>query len=164
VAVVSGPAKSGAPKVIALHGVGIARYLERNQMVRSSENYRLEVLPNDWWGEPLDAMLTRVLLQELTQRLPQSTVFASGGAVSGSGDATVELDVQRVDCDNAGNLVLVAQASVSSVRHPSPVRRNFEIRVPLPSTVPAGQAAATSAAVAEVADDITGMLVDLGRK
>jgi uncharacterized lipoprotein YmbA len=43
--------------------------------VRSSEDFRLDVSGNDWWGEPLDAMMGRVLTQELTQRLPGSTVF-----------------------------------------------------------------------------------------
>ena len=33
--------------------IGLARYLERSQIVRSSENYRLDVMSNDWWGEPL---------------------------------------------------------------------------------------------------------------
>ena len=30
----------------------------------SSENYRLDVMSNDWWGEPLGAMLSRVLTEE----------------------------------------------------------------------------------------------------
>ena len=62
---------AGGPKVIVLQQIGLARYLERSQIVRSSENYRLDVMPNDWWGEPLGAMLSRVLIDELSQRLPQ---------------------------------------------------------------------------------------------
>mgnify|MGYP003292823500 CR=1 FL=1 len=34
VAPVEGPVHSGAPKVIALHDIGTARYLERSQIVR----------------------------------------------------------------------------------------------------------------------------------
>ena len=41
-----------------LRQIGLARYLERSQIVRSSENYRLDVMANDWWGEPLGAMLS----------------------------------------------------------------------------------------------------------
>ena len=62
----------------------IARFLERSQIVRSSENYRLDVMSNDWWGEPLGAMVSRVLVEELGQRLPQSTVIGESGAVSAS--------------------------------------------------------------------------------
>ena len=66
IAPVQGRALSGAPKVIALQQLSIARYLERSQIVASSENYHLDVMENDWWGEPLGAMLSRVLVEELS--------------------------------------------------------------------------------------------------
>ena len=113
IAPVQGPVQNAGPKVVALQQVGTARYLERSQIVRSSENYRLDVMSNDWWGEPLSAMLGRVLIEELGQRLPQSVVIGETGAVSASPDATIELNVQRLDEDASGNLVLQAQASVS---------------------------------------------------
>ena len=75
IAPVPGRVQTGGPKVIALQQISTARFLERSQIVRSSENYRLDVMSNDWWGEPLGAMLSRVLIEELGQRLPQSTVF-----------------------------------------------------------------------------------------
>src|SRR4029077_19641459 len=74
IAPVPGAVQSGGPKVVALQQISMARYLERSQIVRSSENYRLDGIPNDWWGEPLGAMLSRVLIEELGQRLPQSVV------------------------------------------------------------------------------------------
>src|SRR5271166_561972 len=81
IAPAQGPAQTSGPKVIALQQISMARYLERSQIVRSSENYRLDVMSNDWWGEPLGAMLSRVLIEELSQRLPQSTVIGETGAV-----------------------------------------------------------------------------------
>jgi len=80
IAPVQGKVLSGAPKVIALQQLSIARYLERSQIVASSENYHLDVMENDWWGEPLGAMLSRVLVEELGQRLPQSTVISESGS------------------------------------------------------------------------------------
>src|SRR5689334_24607429 len=97
IAPVPGRVQSVAPKVIALQQISTARFLERSEIVRSSENYRLDVMSNDWWGEPLGAMLSRVLVENLGQRLPQSTVFAESGAVSASPDATIELNMQRLD-------------------------------------------------------------------
>ena len=94
-----------------LQQIAIAHFLERSQIVRSSENYRLDVMSNDWWGEPLGAMLSRVLIEELGQRLPQSTVIADNGAVSARPDATIELNIQRLDEDAAGNLILQAQVA-----------------------------------------------------
>jgi len=125
IAPVQGPVQSGGPKVIVLQQISTAHYLERSQIVRSSENYRLDVMSNDWWGEPLSAMLSRVLTEELGQRLPQSTVIGETGAVSASPDATIELNVQRLDEDASGNVVLQAQSSVSFKGRPAPVLRSF---------------------------------------
>src|SRR6201993_262806 len=105
IAPVSGAAQTGGPKIVAIQQISLARYLERSQIVRSSENYRLDVMSNDWWGEPLGAMLSRVLVEELGQRLPQSTVFNESGAVTASPDAMIELNVQRLDEDASGNLL-----------------------------------------------------------
>ena len=65
VAPVQGRVQSGGPKVIALQQISMARYLERSEIVRSSENYRLDVMANDWWGEPLDAMIGRTLVRRI---------------------------------------------------------------------------------------------------
>src|SRR6185312_15775795 len=164
VAPVPGPVRNGGPKVVALHEVNVAHYLDRSHIVRSSENYRLDVAGNDWWGESPGAMLTRVLVEELSQRLPHSTVYASGGAVSATPDATVELDIQRMDLDDAGILVLIAQVGVSFRTRPSDrVRRlRFDVR-PSGASVSA-QVAATSAAVGQLADGIAGMLVAPGAR
>jgi len=75
IAPVSGPEHSGAPNIVLLQQIGLERYLDRLQIVHSSENYRLEVMANDQWGEPLGAMLGRILTTELGQRLPRSAVI-----------------------------------------------------------------------------------------
>ena len=165
IAPVPGSEQFGAPKVVALHGVGTPRYLQRNQIVRSSEGYQLDLRTNGWWGEPLDAMLSRVLAEDLTQRLPQSTVYTSSGAVSGSPQATIEIELRRLDLDRSGKLLLIAQGSVSFKNRASPDTRTFQISEPLPSPGVEGQVAATSTALARMADRIAGMLVaEPGRK
>jgi uncharacterized protein len=159
IAPIPGTPQSGAPKVIALQQISTAHYLERTQIVRSSENYRLDVMSNDWWGEPLSAMLSRVLVEELGQRLPQSTVIGESGAVTASPDATVELNVQRLDEDASGNLLLQAQASVSVKGRGSPVLRNFRFAVPPPTPGIPGEVTAISAAVGQLADGLASMLL-----
>jgi uncharacterized lipoprotein YmbA len=159
IAPVQGPVQPGGPKVIVLQQISIAHYLERSQIVRSSENYRLDVMSNDWWGEPLSAMLSRVLTEELGQRLPQSTVIGETGAVSASPDATVELNVQRLDEDAAGNVVLQAQASVSFKGRPGPVLRSFRFVVTPPAAGVQGEVTAISTALGQLADGVASMLV-----
>ncbi|HWO86107.1 MAG TPA: PqiC family protein [Stellaceae bacterium] len=159
IAPVQGPVHPAGPKVIVLQQISTAHYLERSQIVRSSENYRLDVMSNDWWGEPLSAMLSRVLTEELGQRLPQSTVIGETGAVSASPDATVELNVQRLDEDASGNLVLQAQASVSFKGRPGPVLRSFRFVVTPPAAGIQGEVTAISTALGQLADGLALMLV-----
>src|SRR5438874_195188 len=159
IAPVSGATQAGGPKVVALQQISMARYLERSQIIRSSENYRLDVMSNDWWGEPLGAMLSRVLTEELGQRLPQSTVIGETGAVSASPDATLELNMQRLDEDASGNVVLQAQASVSFKGRPGPVLRSFRFVVTRPAPDIQGEVTAISIAVGQLADGLASMLV-----
>jgi uncharacterized lipoprotein YmbA len=161
IAPMSGAVQSGGPKVVALQQISVARFLERSQIVRSSENYRLDVMSNDWWGEPLSAMLARVLVEELGQRLPQSTVIGESGAVTASPDATVELNLQRLDEDASGNLILQAQASVSFKGRGPPALRSFRFAVPPPAPGVPGEVTAISTAVGQLADGLASML--LGR-
>jgi uncharacterized lipoprotein YmbA len=158
IAPVQGRALSGASKVVALQQISIARYLERSQIVASSENYRLDVRENDWWGEPLAAMLSRVLVEELGQRLPQSTVIGESGALTASPDATVELNIQRLDEDASGNLLLQAQASVAFRGRGAPVLRSFRFTVPPPAPGIPGEVTAISTAVGQLADGLASML------
>ena len=159
VAPAQGPVQTGAPKVIAIQQISLSRYLERSEIVRSSENYRLDVMSNDWWGEPLGAMLTRILVEELTQRLPQSTAFRESGAVTASPDATIELNIQRLDEDASGSLVLQAQASVNFKGQRAPVLRNFRFVVTPPAADIQGEVNAISTAVGQLADGLASMVV-----
>jgi uncharacterized lipoprotein YmbA len=159
IAPVQGPVQPGGPKVIVLQQIATAHYLERSQIVRSSENYRLDVMSNDWWGETLSAMLSRVLTEELGQRLPQSTVIGETGAVSASPDATIELNVQRLDEDASGNVVLQAQGSVSFKGRPGPVLRSFRFVVTPPAAGIQGEVTAISTALGQLADGLASMVV-----
>jgi uncharacterized protein len=159
IAPVQGPVQPGGPRVIVLQQISTAHYLERSQIVRSSENYRLDVMSNDWWGETLSAMLSRVLTEELGQRLPQSTVIGETGAVSASPDATIELNVQRLDEDASGNVVLQAQGSVSFKGRPGPVLRSFRFVVTPPAAGIQGEVTAISTALGQLADGLASMVV-----
>lgn len=159
IAPVSGHPRVGGPRIVVLQSVSMARYLERSEIVRSSEDYRLAVMSNDWWGESLSAMLGRVLIEELGQRLPHATVLSGSGAVSVSPDATVELDVQRLDEDVAGQVILLAQASVEFKGRGTPLVRNFRFTQTPPAPGTPGEVAAISAAVGQLADGLASMLL-----
>jgi uncharacterized lipoprotein YmbA len=150
-----GAERRGAPKVIELRTIGLARYLERSQIVRSSEDFRLDVLGNEWWGEPLDTMLSRILSQNLTQRLPGTTIFAESGAVTAVPDAMLGVNIQRMDQARNGAVMLIAQVSVT--------RRETTARTITIQVTPGGSGtpslvAAMSEAVGQLADQVAGML------
>jgi hypothetical protein len=150
-----GPVRRGGPRVIELRSIGLARYLERSQIVRSSENFRLDVIPNDWWGEPLDAMIGRTLARALAQRLPGSTVYVENGAISAEPDATVQVNVQRLDQAAGGAIRLAAQFAV--VRRSSDTR-GVTIEVPVRGSTTADLVAAMSEAIGQLADRIVAAL------
>ncbi|WP_428484868.1 PqiC family protein [Rhodopila sp.] len=153
---VPGTILTGAPRNVALRAISLARYLERSQIVRSSEGYRLDVLSNEWWGEPLDALMNRILVQELAQRLPGSTVYADNGAISMPPDATVEINLQRFDLDHTGAVLLLAQVAVRG--HPT-AERGISLTVRPSDQTTSALVAAMSTAVGRLADAIAALLV-----
>ena len=152
---VPGATRTGAPSVVQVRTIAVAHYLERSQIVRSSEGYRMDVLANEWWGEPLDTMIGRVLVQELNQRLPGNTVYGESGAISTRSDATVEINLQRLDLDRQNEVILAAQIAVDG-RVSAARGVSFTVR-PADATTPA-LVAAMSEAIARLADTITAML------
>lgn len=158
IAPVPGPVLDHAPRAIALQQIGLARYLERSEIVRSSENYRLDVMINDWWGEPLGAMLARVLATELGQRLPESLVYTETGAMTLAPNATVAVQILRLDQDLRGALVLQAQAAVTFTGKQRPRARGFRFVVAPPAGGTPGEVAAVSTAVGHLADALALML------
>ncbi|MFO1082186.1 MAG: PqiC family protein [Reyranellaceae bacterium] len=158
IAVRPGPTGGTGPKVVRLKDIGLASYLDRREIVRSSEGYRLDVMANDWWGESLGSMLGRVLALELGQRLPGSSIYGENGAIHADENASVGINIQRLDGDKAGSLVLLAQVAVEFNRPRRSAARSFDIRRPLPRPDIPGLVAAISDAVGELADGIAALL------
>jgi uncharacterized protein len=158
IAPVQGRVQTSGPKVIAIQQISIPRYLERSQIVRSSENYRLDVMSNDWWGESLGGMLGRVLVLELSQRLPASTVYGESGAIAVDHNVMVGVNIQRLDADKAGKLILIAQVAAEFNRPRRMAARTFTLSRPLATQDTPGLVAAISDAMGELADGIAALL------
>ncbi|MCB8876089.1 PqiC family protein [Acidisoma silvae] len=111
-AAVPGPVLSGGPRIVIVQDVGLAPYLDRKPIVRSSAGYQIAVETNNWWGETFSAMIGRVLVTELDQRLPDAQVFSESSTVSPQPQATVALTVTHFDRDASGAVALVAEIEV----------------------------------------------------
>lgn len=158
-AAVRGTPQRGGPSLVELRRPGLAGYLDRPEIVRSNTAYQLRVTSGERWGEPFGDMVSRVLAENLNQRLPGSSVFSSNGAISADAGATIEMDVQRLDADPSGRVQLLAQVAVSRGRS----RANAVTRAIQVTTVPASAAtvdyvAAMSNALGQAADQIAAML------
>ena len=153
-----GPVLRGGPKVVQLRDIGLAGYLDRREIVRSSQAYKLGVMSNDWWGESLATTLSRAIVLGLSQRLPDSRIYAEGGAISVDPNAVLGVNIQRLDLDASGELELLAQAAIEFNRPTRNAARSFNIVKHPPTPNVSGQVAAISDAVAELTDGLAALL------
>ena len=107
------PAAGPATKVsraIIVQRVEVAKYLDRPQIVRYGSAYELSFSEFNRWGEGLGDMTTRVLVEDLAERLPDSHVYAAAGPLTlSNADATLEVNIVKFEPDAAGMIVLAAQ-------------------------------------------------------
>ena len=157
----------GVPSVAApsrthsleLRRIGLAGYLDRPGIVRSTVQYRLQVSDRDRWGEPLGGMVERVFTEDLVSRMPGTAVFAEAGAISTQPDAVLELDIQRFDTDPSGDLVLLAQIAIRHDTGKRPtIARTLRLTQHLPSDGTQDLVAAMSALLGQLADRVTEMM------
>jgi len=155
-----GTAVAGGPRAVVLRDIGLARYLDRPQVVRGTEDFQVALAQNDWWGEPLGRMIGRVLVADLNARLPGATVVAESGAIgSRQAEASVEVNIQFFVPDRAGNVALTAQIAVDrAVRPVGRTARNIEIVTAMAGSDTKAQVAAMSIALGKLADAVAQML------
>ena len=130
----TGPDLPAGPKIVLLKDIGLASYLDRREIVRSSEGYKLDVMANDWWGEPLGGMLGRVLVVELVaapaqqhglrrkRRHHRATPTPSSASTSSASTPT-----------RPARCILLAQVAVEFNRPRRLAARTFTISKPLPT-------------------------------
>lgn len=155
------PASAGASRAlkVELRRIGLAAYLDRPEVVRSTADFRVTVAPNARWGEPLGDMIGRVLAENLMQRLPGSTVFQETGAISVRPDVALEVEIQRFDVDAGGSAVLVAQLGTRGGRDTEDhSTRTVRLGQRPDGTRTADQVAAMSRLLAGLADAAVGLL------
>ena len=97
---------------IELRDIGLAGYLDRSHVVLGSDDFRLQVMANDCWGEPLGEHDRPRAGSRTCARLPGSNVYSERSSISLTADAVVEVNVQQMDVGNDGNLTLLAQVAV----------------------------------------------------
>ncbi len=146
------------PGAVELRRINLARYLDRNGIVRNASPYRVTVTDEQRWAEPLGRMLERVLAANLASRLPDKTVYTDSSGITQKSPIVVSIDVQRLDPDPAGDVVLVGQASIAPDDRNAAITRSFRIVRQPASAGTENLVAAMSAAVAELSDQLAVLL------
>ena len=157
-----GAAAPGGPRTVAVRRPGIPGYLDRPDIVRSGGNYQLSLHSGEQWGEPFGDLFGRVLVEDLSRRLPGSSVYSETGAISADPDASLEVDVQRFDADASGQVALVVQWSIEQGRgNPSGPPTSNRVTAKPASTATADVVGAMSTALGLEADAIASALRSL---
>lgn len=156
---VPGVARGGAPRVVELRRIGLAGYLDRADVVHGRQGVQLQIANNERWGEPLGDMISRVLAENLTERLPGTTVYNAAGSISADPDATVEIDVQRFDADASLRVDLLAQVAIERRgSHRAETTRTVRLSQPASGSSTAALVTAMSTALGRLADTVAGLL------
>jgi uncharacterized lipoprotein YmbA len=154
-----GAVEAAPPRVLEIRRPAVAGYLDRPEIVRHVVDSRVGVAAADRWGEPLDAMIGRVLAEDVEQRCPGVHAFVSDGAVTAAPDLVVELNVRRFDVDDDGSVRLVAEVALErDGEHAPPIVRGVELQGPGGSSTTEGQVRAMSDLLGRLADRIAQLL------
>ena len=148
---VPGPGHLGTPPVIVVQSVAIPRYLERREIVRISAQDRVSLADNDWWSEPLPAMLRRVMARNIGQRLPASDVLAGEDVIGLHPDAEIAISIEQFDRAPDGQVSL---AGFVTIQYGDRSRSLDRLHIDLPGggASTADQVKAMSLAWSEAAD------------
>ncbi len=143
------------PVVVEVRRPGLAGYLDRSSIVVKNADYRIDVNSGTRWAEPLGDMIGRVLAQDVSQRLPGSSVFAESGGISTQADLRVDLDVQRFDRAGDGVVRLDGEMAIETASgHRRISARPIALQLRAPGDDATALAAAMSTLLSQAADQL----------
>ncbi len=142
---------------VALQTVGVAKYLDRPQIVRHRTDYELVLSQGERWGEAMDEMVPRVLVDDLAQRLPATRIDTAASGMVPDAGRVLTLDIDRFDADPDGTIVLEARWTLRSGAREGAMRTT-RIAVPAGSAKTADLVAAMSACLGQLSDQLAQVL------
>lgn len=150
------------PGSAALGPVDMPEYLKRPQIVSRVGGNRLRVDEFNRWGGMLEEEIVRVLTQRLIDVLGTQQVYGYPSRVIAETDHRIALDVRRFDGELGGEVVFDVAWSIIDERNGDVLlTRHATYRQKTGATDYAGYAAALSALVAQLGDDLAATLVGL---
>jgi uncharacterized lipoprotein YmbA len=108
-----------ASLTIMITQLTLPKYLDRPEIVRYGSAYELRLSEFERWGEEMNEMVTRTIMENLALRLPRAQIFTAHGLAASPVDATVDIDIGRFDAGADGVVVLAARWIVRRERRPA---------------------------------------------
>lgn len=143
---------------VSVKRVEVAKYLDRPEIIRYSDPYELGMSEYVRWGEGLGDMATRVLVEDLAQRLPRSQTFAASGPLTlSTATITIEVNIDKFEPDPSGAVILSAQWVAHRERSGDRIQSE-QIRVAAGASDTTAQISAMSDALGQLADRIASSL------
>lgn len=100
------------PQIVEVRTPIVSTALDRDEIVRKSRDYTLELAKGDAWAQPLGEAIGQALTLDIAQRLPGTTVFAQHDAVDTHPQAYVELTVTAFNENQQGEAVIQGSLAV----------------------------------------------------
>lgn len=122
VAVSTGEADPTQGPVIGISPIVLPQYLDRPQIVRRGDGNRLILSDFDSWGEPVQGMIERVLVEDIGRLLRTNNVVMLPQRLDIPLDAQIDIEVFRFEAETNGRVVLEARWRVIEPRD----ERGFE--------------------------------------
>jgi uncharacterized lipoprotein YmbA len=152
---VAGRESPAAPLSLGLGPVELPDVLDRPQIVTRPDPNRIDLAEYDRWGGDLGKDLSRVLAQNLMERLNTDAVLLYPWSSSRRPDFEVSIRFFRFDGELDKRAELEGVWRLSDTRRGcEPVSRRFRIAETSPSSGYAGLVAAISRGVAKLSDEI----------
>ena len=157
---VPGAARSGGPRQIEVRSISIPGYLDRSGIVKSAQDFKLNIHSNDIWADSFASMLQDSMVQDLTARLTGTTVIGAGGSIGANADLLVEINVLRFDPDTSGQMILQIEVGLRDGNTMNLLStRNFTHQAAAGGPLVASIVATMSTLWGQAADDIADFTV-----
>jgi uncharacterized protein len=143
--------------IVAVRTVRIAKFLDRPQIVRHKTDIEFTFNDLDEWAEGLDDMTTRVLIDDLAQRLPNTQFAITDGALAPPTGTLLAVELSRFDPDPDGTAVLEARWTIRRGDRTDQIRSEHITAPASPDDIDA-TVAALSDCLAQLADRLAAAL------
>ena len=112
---------------IEVGNVSVPSVMDRNSIVLSTGDDRLEVSNQDQWGAPVGQLIRQALTADLVARLSPGFMLTPGSPAPRSGLHVLSLDITRFMGDTAGHVVLDVDWAVIKGGSSIVLRRGHEM-------------------------------------